>query len=131
MAWAARAADLVVLLHFAFVLFVIAGGLLVLRWPRLLPLHVAAVIWGAAIEFGGWICPLTPLENHLRDLAGGNRYEGGFVEHYIVPVLYPAALTRSTQLGLGALVVVLNAAVYWIICRNLRAGHLDGRNLRE
>ena len=124
MAWAARAADLVVLLHFAFVLFVIAGGVLVLKWPRLLPLHVAAVIWGAAIEFGGWICPLTPLENHLRDLAGGNGYEGGFVEHYIVPVLYPAALTRSTQFVLGAVVVVVNAAVYGTVWRRRRTGRL-------
>jgi len=120
MAWAARAADLVVLLHFGFVLFVIAGGLLVLRWRRLMPLHLATVIWGAAIEFGGWICPLTPLENHLRDLAGGNGYEGGFVEHYVVPVLYPAALTRSAQFVLGALVVVVNAAVYWMIWRARR-----------
>ena len=124
MAWAARAADLVVLLHFAFVLFVIAGGVLVLKWPRLLPLHVAAVIWGAAIEFGGWICPLTPLENHLRDLAGGNGYQGGFVEHYVVPVLYPVALTRSTQFVLGAVVVVVNAAVYGTVWRRRRTGRL-------
>jgi hypothetical protein len=120
MTWAARAADLVVLLHFGFVLFVVAGGLLVLKWPRLLPLHLGAVIWGAAIEFGGWICPLTPLENHLRDLAGRGGYEGGFVEHYIVPVLYPPALTRSTQLVLGTVVLVVNAAAYWMIWRARR-----------
>ena len=93
-------ADLVVVVHFLFVLFVVLGGLLVLRWPRVAYFHVPAAVWGAAIELGGWICPLTPLENSLRQQAGGTGYSGGFIEHYILPVLYPSALTRDIQLPL-------------------------------
>jgi hypothetical protein len=84
-------ADLTVLLHFGFVLFVVVGGLLVLRWPRLRWMHLPAAVWGVLIEFFGWICPLTPLENHLRDLRGQSGYAGGFIDHYIVSVLYPEA----------------------------------------
>jgi Protein of Unknown function (DUF2784) len=107
-----KAADLVVVLHFAFVLFVVLGGLLVLRWPRVMYLHVPAAIWGAVIELTGWICPLTPLENALRASAGQAGYQGGFIEHYILPALYPTALTRNIQLLLGALVLLLNLAIY-------------------
>lgn len=108
-------ADAVVLLHLGFVLFVVLGGLLVLRWPRLAWAHVPAALWGGAIELGGWICPLTPLENELRERAGAATYEGGFVEHYLLPLLYPAALDRDLQTALGIGVLVLNAAVYtWI-----------------
>jgi hypothetical protein len=114
-----KAADLVVVLHFAFVLFVVFGGLLVLWWPRIAYLHVPAAIWGALIEFTGWICPLTPLENALRAGAGQAGYQGGFVEHYILPVLYPTALTRKIQLLLGALVLLLNLAIYaYVLCRS-------------
>ncbi len=105
-------ADLVVGLHFAFVVFVVAGGLLALRWRRVVWLHLPAAIWGALIEFGGWICPLTPLEKWLRERAGGAGYEGGFIEHYIIPVLYPGALTREIQLALGVAVVAVNFLVY-------------------
>ena len=105
-------ADLVVLIHFLFVLFVIAGGLLVLRWPRLAYVHLPAAVWGATIEFAGWICPLTPLEKRLRESAGMASYEGGFVEHYILPVLYPTELTRTVQVVLGILVVGINVAIY-------------------
>ncbi len=107
------AADLVVLIHFAFVLFVVLGGLLSLyrRWWAWL--HLPAALWGALIEFAGWICPLTPLENWLRLQAGGGAYEGSFIQHYIVPVLYPAGLTREMQVGLGLGVVVLNLVIYW------------------
>jgi hypothetical protein len=105
-------ADLTLFLHAGFVAFVMLGGLLVSRWPRVAWIHLPAVLWGAGIEFLGGICPLTPLENHWRQLAGGQGYSGGFVEHYVVPVLYPDALTRRAQFVLGALVVVINVAVY-------------------
>ncbi len=105
-------ADLVVVLHALFVAFVVAGGLLVLRRPRLALLHLPAAVWGALIEFSGWICPLTPLEKSLRAAAGQVGYRGGFIEHYLVPVLYPAGLTRGVQLVLGALVIAVNLGVY-------------------
>ncbi len=111
-------ADLTVLLHFGFVLFVVLGGLLVLRWRRLAWAHLPAVAWGAGIEFGGWICPLTHVENHLRRLAGEGGYEGGFVERYLLPVLYPQGLTREVQIGLGVFVLVVNLGVYaWVMFR--------------
>jgi len=105
-------ADAVVLIHFCFLVFVIAGGLLVLRWSRLRWVHLPVWLWGAAIEFGGWICPLTPLENHLRTLAGRQGYAGGFIQHYIVDIVYPEDLTRGLQVAFGIAVVVLNLAVY-------------------
>ena len=110
-------ADLVVLLHLGFVLFVMFGGLLVLRRRGVMWLHLPCMAWGALIEFAGWICPLTPLENWLRRQGGGPTYEGGFLERYLLPVLYPAALTRSTQVVLGLLVLVVNLAIYWQVVR--------------
>lgn len=103
-------------------LFVVLGGLLVLRWPRMAYVHIPVAIWGALIEFTGWICPLTPLEKTLRASAGGAGYEGGFIEHYILPVLYPSALTRNVQLILGTLVVGLNLAIYTYLLRRKAAG---------
>jgi hypothetical protein len=121
--WYRLAADVVVLLHLAFVLFVVVGGLLVFRWRWVALLHLPAAVWGALIEFAGWICPLTPLENRLRRLGGEQGYPGGFVEHYILPVLYPADLNRGLQLILGALVVAVNLAVYgWLVTTALRRG---------
>jgi len=115
-------ADLVLLLHAAFVAFVMLGGLLALRWPRSAWLHLPLVAWGAGVEFLGGICPLTPLENHWRHLAGELGYTGGFVEHYVVAALYPDGLTRSVQLALGLLVLAVNAAIYgWAWRRNRRA----------
>jgi len=111
------AADLVATLHFLFVLFVVLGGLLVLRWPRLAWLHLPAVAWGACIELMGWICPLTPLENRLRLEAGMAGYKGGFIEHYLLPVLYPAHLSRSVQIILGLSVLLINAILYGSILR--------------
>ncbi len=120
-------ADLVVVVHLAFVIFAVAGALLVLRWRRLAWVHIPAVIWAALIEFAGWICPLTPLENHLRALAGGGGYRGGFVEHYILPVLYPGALTRRVQIVLGLLVLAINAGVYgWLLFHHRKRGKREG-----
>jgi hypothetical protein len=113
-------ADLLVLIHFAFVLFVAAGGLLALRWPRLAFAHVPAALWGAWIEFSGGICPLTPMEKSLRAQAGQSAYAGDFVSEYVVPLLYPAGLTQEAQLGLGALVVGVNLIVYAAIWRRRR-----------
>jgi Protein of Unknown function (DUF2784) len=105
-------ADVIVVVHLAFVTFVVAGGLLLLRWPRLAWLHLPAAAWGAYAELTATICPLTPLENRFRQRAGLGGYEGGFVEHYVMPVLYPAGLTPQHQVWLGAFVIALNAAVY-------------------
>ena len=110
-------ADLTVLLHAAFILFAVFGGLLAVRWPRMAWLHLPAVAWAAFIEFSGRICPLTPLENHYRELAGESGYTGGFIEHYILPVIYPAGLTRNIQLGLGLGVLVVNIVAYGIVIR--------------
>jgi hypothetical protein len=113
-------ADLVVVLHFAFVVFVIFGGLLVLRWPKLAYVHLPVAAYGALIELVGWICPLTPLEKRLREQAGLEGYEGGFVEHYILPVLYPSGLNRGVQLVMGGLVIGINLVIYGIIIRRRR-----------
>ena len=116
------AADVVVLLHALFVVFVVAGGLLLLRWPRLVWAHLPAAIWGALIEFTGAICPLTPFEKYLRTRAGEAAYEGGFIQHYLLPILYPPGLTRGTQIVLGAIVVVINLAIYGLLVRRWTAG---------
>ncbi|HJX11184.1 MAG TPA: DUF2784 domain-containing protein [Candidatus Binatia bacterium] len=109
-------ADLVVLVHFAFVLFVIFGGFWVARQRRVMPFHLAAAIWAAFIEFSGWICPLTPLENQLRQKSGSKGYQTDFVVHYILPILYPEGLTRETQIALGTVVIVINLGIYgWIL----------------
>jgi hypothetical protein len=113
-------ADALLLLHAGFVLFVLLGGLLVLRRPRLACIHLPAVAWGAGIEFLGAICPLTPLENHYRRLAGDEGYGGGFVEHYLLSMLYPDGLTRGVQYALGALVLLVNLAIYGCVLRKWR-----------
>jgi hypothetical protein len=114
------AADAVVVFHLAFVVFVALGGLLVLRWPKLVIVHVPAALWGALAEWTGWTCPLTPLEVALRRAAGDAGYAGGFVEHYLVGALYPAGLTRATQWMLGVALVVLNAAIYGLVVQRAR-----------
>jgi Protein of Unknown function (DUF2784) len=112
-------ADLVLVLHAGFVAFVVLGALLVLRWRRIAWIHAPVVLWGAGIEFLGGICPLTPLENHWRRLAGQLGYPGDFVEHYIVSALYPDGLTRQVQFAFGALLLLLNAAIYtWVLWRH-------------
>ena len=108
-------ADLVVWIHLAFVVFVVLGGLIVMRWPGLIWIHLPAVIWGITIEVSGWICPLTPLENWLRHKGGGENDHSDFVAHYLLPMLYPQGLTRKSQVTLALLVVIVNAAIYaWI-----------------
>ena len=114
------AADLVMLTHFGFIVFVVAGGLLVLRWPRLAWLHLPAAAWGAAIGLIGGVCPLTPLENALRRAAGDEGYDSGFIEHYLMPVIYPVGLTRGVQIVLGLLVVAVNIGVYAMALRRRR-----------
>lgn len=105
-------ADVMVFLHAAFVFFVLFGGLATLRWRRLAWFHIPAALWGAAIETGGWICPLTWLENYFRRLGGGAGYGVTFIERYLEPLLYPLGLTRHIQLLFGASVLLLNLAIY-------------------
>ena len=114
-------ADVVVVAHLAFIAFVLAGGMLVLARPGFAWIHLPAVAWAAYAELTSTICPLTPLENILRTRAGQAGYEGGFVEHYLIPLIYPPGLTSSTQCVLGVIVIVLNAAIYaavwWRVAR--------------
>lgn len=105
-------ADVLVIVHLLFVAFVVAGGFLLARWPRLVWLHLPAAAWGAYIEFSGGICPLTPLENRLRVLGGGSAYSGDFVERYVLPILYPGYLTLPLQQVLGGVVVGVNLVAY-------------------
>jgi hypothetical protein len=111
-------ADFVVLIHMAFVLFVAIGGLLVFKWRRVAWFHIPAALWGALIEFAGWVCPLTPLENWLRRRGGEAGYQTGFIEHYLLPLIYPAPLSRNLQVVLGLLVLGFNLAIYWRIWRH-------------
>ncbi|HEY0875004.1 MAG TPA: DUF2784 domain-containing protein [Vicinamibacterales bacterium] len=113
-------ADAVLVLHFLFVLFVVLGGLLAVRWRWIVWAHIPAALWGVAIEFGGWICPLTPLENRLRALAGEPTYHGDFIARYLMPVIYPEGLTRETQVTLGFAALILNLLVYAIVLRRWR-----------
>ena len=111
-------AGAVLVLHLLFIAFVVAGAALLWRWPRLAWLHVPAVLWGAYAELSGTICPLTPLENRLRALAGEAGYAQGFIEHYLLPLIYPAALTREVQLALGAAVVAVHVLLYALWLRS-------------
>lgn len=112
------AADCLVVLHLGCICFVVFGGLLALKWRWVASVHVPAAIWGAALEFRGWICPLTPLEQHFRQAAGQRGYGGGFIEHYLVPIIYPAGLTPNLQYLLGCFVLGFNLALYgWMLYR--------------
>jgi hypothetical protein len=113
-------ADLVLLFHLAFVVFVVLGGLLVLRRPRLAWLHLPCAAWGVLIEFAGWVCPLTPWEVSLRLRSGEAGYAGGFIAHYVTRALYPAGLTRGVQVLLGAVALLLNVAVYALVVTRRR-----------
>lgn len=116
-------ADVIVGTHFLFIVFVVCGGLLVVRWPKIALIHLPAAVWGAAVELFGWICPLTPLENHFRNLAGGDLYSGDFVEKYLIPVIYPVNLTPSIQKTLGVMVILINVIFYVIAIRKTRRIH--------
>jgi hypothetical protein len=115
--WAKWGVDAIVILHFGFVLFVLFGALLLLKWRRVIWLHIPAVVWGILVELNGWLCPLTPLENHLRQQAGLGRYHGDFVMHYLMPILYPVSLTRTTQIIYGIIVIVVNIGIYLYVFR--------------
>ncbi|GJL55046.1 MAG: hypothetical protein NPIRA02_21780 [Nitrospirales bacterium] len=110
--WFQGFADLVLVVHLGFILFVLLGGLLCLRWRWMPWFHLPAVLWAVALGFGGWICPLTPLENSLRRASSESGYSGGFIEHYLVPIIYPAGLTSSIQWYLGFFVILLNLSLY-------------------
>ena len=110
-------ADAILILHLCFILFVVFGGLVVLRWRWVAWVHLPAAAWGALVEIAGWICPLTPLEIALRRSAGSAAYESSFVEHYLVPAIYPSTLTREVQIFLGVIVLAINVAVYGVVWR--------------
>jgi hypothetical protein len=116
-------ATAVVLAHFAFIVFVMFGGLLALRWPRAPWIHIPLFLWGGYVELAGAICPLTPLENGLRRAAGDAQYAGGFIEHYLLPVMYPSGLTRTVQIVLGVALVLLNVAIYSFVIWRRRRGN--------
>lgn len=124
--WYRVFADLVLLVHVAFVGFVLLGGLLALKWRRMIWLHVPAAAWGAVVELNGWVCPLTPLESWLREQAGEAGYRDDFITYYLLPILYPATLTREVQIILGCVVVLLNTAIYRRLWKQRRfAGPLN------
>ena len=128
-------ADSLLLLHFGFILFVGSGAVAVLRWPRVAWAHVPSALWGAWIEFNGWICPLTPLESRLRQMGGALGYSGGFIEHYVLPLIYPLGLTRGIQIGLGIVVLVINLTMYgfivWRWSGTIKRGQAHSRYARS
>ena len=113
-------ADLVVIVHALFVVFVLVGAFLALRWRWIVWLHVPAAVWGVLIEYGGWICPLTPLENSLRVRAGQSTYSGDFIQHYLLGALYPQGLTRATQFVLGSTALLVNVVAYTLLIQQIR-----------
>jgi len=110
-------ADIVVITHALFIVFVIFGGFIVLKWHKVMWLHIPCAIWGVLIEFFGWICPLTHLENYYRELGNASHYESSFIQHYLLPIIYPPGLTTGVQILLGVIVIVINLAVYGIVWR--------------
>jgi len=112
------AADLLVTVHFSFIVFVVLGGLLVLKWRWVAILHIPSALWGVLIELKGWICPLTPLERQFRETAEGEGYTGGFIDHYIIPLVYPEGLTQEMQISLGVMVLAVNLFVYGLVLAN-------------
>lgn len=113
--FARLAADLLVLIHLGFIIFVVLGGLLVLRWPRMAWVHLPAAAWGAWIEFTQGVCPLTPLETSLREQAGQAAYDGGFIEKYLIPVIYPPGYSPEVANVLGLLVLAINLLIYTMV----------------
>jgi len=115
-------ADAVVAFHGLFIVFVIFGGFLAWRWRFVAVVHIPCALWGMLIEYRGWICPLTPLENSLRMRAGQAGYGGGFIEHYLVPAMYPSGLTPRVQAALGTAVLVINVFAYAVLIRRFTRG---------
>ncbi|MBL0713036.1 MAG: DUF2784 domain-containing protein [Desulfosarcina sp.] len=115
-------ADAVLVIHLVFIVFAVAGAFAALRWRFLIWVHLPCAFWAMAIELAGWICPLTPLEVYLRRCAGQEGYAGGFIEYYLIPVIYPHNLTRGFQIGLGVVVLVINLIAYTLVLRKSRAG---------
>jgi hypothetical protein len=124
-------ADLVLVAHAAFIIFAVAGAFLVLRWRWVAWLHVPTALWAVCIEFFGWYCPLTPLENHFRHAGGEQGYTGGFVEHYVTAFIYPDGLTRGVQFVLGALVLAVNIGVYTFVLARARRRPARDRTGKE
>lgn len=121
--WFSIAAELIVILHLGFIIFVVIGALLVLKWRWVIFVHIPAAVWGALIEFHGWGCPLTPLEKSLRAAAGQAGYPEGFIDHYLLPIIYPGSLTRELQITFGLIVIAVNLAIYgWVIVKRKRLG---------
>ena len=120
-------ADLIVVLHFAFIAFAIGGGLLVLRWRRLIYLHLPAVAWAALVELMHWHCPLTHLENYFIGRYGAKGYEGGFLDHYLIPIIYPDGLTPAIQVGIGLFVLAVNGAVYGFVVAQALSRRIPAR----
>lgn len=114
-------------LHFGFIIFVVAGAVGVIRWPKLAWLHIPAAVWGAWIEISGGICPLTTLENRFRTGAGEEGYATSFIEHYLLPVIYPGGLTRTVQLVLAAAVIIVNVGLYSYVLRRARKTRINAR----
>ena len=119
-------ADVIVLIHFCFILFVIFGGLLALKWRKFIWLHIPAMTWGILIEFSGWICPLTTLENELDRNNKAEAYSTGFIEHYIIPIIYPEGLTRDIQVILGIALIVFNLFIYTLLIK--KWAHQSGKS---
>lgn len=113
-------ADSIVVAHLLFVVYAIFGGLLVLKWKYSVFLHIPALLWATVVEANGWICPLTPLENRLRLAAGEGGYAGGFVDNYVLPVLYPENLSRPDQVVLAILLVTINIIIYALVGLSIR-----------
>lgn len=111
-------ADIVVTIHFLFIVFAVVGGLFIFKWWWIMYPHILSAFWAAMVITMGWICPLTPLENQLRRAAGQQGYDGGFIEHYLIPIIYPAGLTREIQIALGIGVVLLNLIIYSMVIRH-------------
>jgi hypothetical protein len=119
-------ADIIVLVHLGFIVFVALGGFFVAKWPKMAFLHLPCASWGVLIAFGGWICPLTPLEMHFRQIAGRAGYDGGFIDHYVMPLIYPAGLTREMQIALGLIILSVNLWVYGRLLVKLTKRGKDG-----
>ena len=115
-------ADIVVVIHFLFIVFAAVGALLILKWWWIIYPHLLSAIWAAMVIGMGWICPLTPLENNLRRAAGQQGYDGGFIEHYLIPIIYPAGLTREIQIWIGIGVILINLLLYYIVIRRRFSG---------